>query len=200
MPASVAGPSALAGLGALPVGGLLLGGLVAALVAEDVRVAADHLVGDGAHDVVPGEGAGLLGHAGVVDDLEQQVAELVAELAHVAAGDRLGDLVGLLDGVGRDRGEVLLDVPRAAARRVAQPRHDRDEARDAAVRVVEESFGRRGGAVVGHRRTLARAWHGAKGEGYQSRASAPATRSSRWRSDASRSAAARPRRPSYGSG
>ena len=64
-----------------------------------------------------GEGAGLLGHAGVVDDLEEEVAELVAERGHVAAGDGVGDLVGLLDGVGRDRGEILLDVPGAAAPR-----------------------------------------------------------------------------------
>ncbi len=47
------------------------------------------------------------------DDLEQEIAELVLEIVHVAARDRLGDLVGLFDGVGRDRGEVLLDIPGA---------------------------------------------------------------------------------------
>ena len=114
-PASVPALAALAGLGPLPVGGLLVGGLVPAVVAEDVRVAADHLVGDGAHHVVPGEGAGLLGHARVIDHLEEEVAELVAELGHVAARDGLGHLVGLLDGVGRDAVEVLLDVPGTAA-------------------------------------------------------------------------------------
>ena len=44
----------------------------------DVRVAADHLVGDGAGDVGEGEAALLLGHAGMEDDLEQQVARLQA--------------------------------------------------------------------------------------------------------------------------
>ena len=40
----------------------------------------------------------------------------------VLALDRVGDLVGLLDRVGRDRGEGLLDVPGAAALGIAQPR------------------------------------------------------------------------------
>ena len=66
-------------------------------------------------DVGEGESAGLLGHAGVVDDLEQQVAELVPERRHVARGDGVGDLVGLLDRVGGDRVEVLLEVPGTAA-------------------------------------------------------------------------------------
>ena len=57
----------------------------------------------------------LVGHLGVVDDLEQQVAELALEPVPVLARDRVGDLVGLLDRVGGDRGEGLLDVPRAAA-------------------------------------------------------------------------------------
>ena len=50
--------------------------------------------------------------------------------AEVAALDGVGDLVGLLDRVGRDGGEGLLQVPRAAAVRRAQPRHDLDQAED----------------------------------------------------------------------
>src|SRR5690606_41641400 len=42
----------------------------------------------------------------------------------VVARDRVGDLVGLLERVRRDAREVLLAVPRAAVRRIPQPRHD----------------------------------------------------------------------------
>ena len=55
-------------------------------------------------------------------DLEQQVAEFVAQPRRLAALDRVGDLVGLLDRVRRDAGEILREVPRAAALRVAQAR------------------------------------------------------------------------------
>src|SRR3546814_3527200 len=41
-------------------------------------------------------------------------------------------LVGLFDGVGRDGGEALLEIPRAAARGVAQPRHDGEQAGEGA--------------------------------------------------------------------
>ena len=59
----------------------------------------------------------FLRHAGVEHDLEQQVAEFVLEVAEVAAGDGVGDLVGFLERVGRDGREVLLQVPRAAGLR-----------------------------------------------------------------------------------
>ena len=73
-------------------------------------------------DVGEGERAALLGHARVIDDLQQQIAELVLQVGEVAARDRVGDLVGLLDGVGRDRREGLLEVPGAAAAgRAARP-------------------------------------------------------------------------------
>ena len=38
----------------------------------------------------------------MIDDLEQEVAELVLEIAHVVPLDGVGDLVGLLDRVGSD--------------------------------------------------------------------------------------------------
>ena len=98
-------------------------GVARFLVAEHVRVAADHLRRDRLDDVAEGERAGLLGHARVIDDLQQEIAELVLEVGEIAARDRVGDLVGLLDRVGRDRRERLLEVPRAAGagRRAARP-------------------------------------------------------------------------------
>ena len=73
------------------------------------------------------EGAWLLRHAGVKDDLQQEVAELVAQVVEIAARDGVGDLVGFLDRVGRDGREILLEVPRAAGSGRAQRRHDLDQ-------------------------------------------------------------------------
>ena len=57
------------------------------------------------------EQAGFLGHARVKHDLEQQIAEFVLEIGHVAALDRVGDLIGFLDRVRRDRRESLRAYP-----------------------------------------------------------------------------------------
>ena len=48
-------------------------------------------------------------------DLEEEVAELVEQLLVVAGERRVGDLVGLLDGVRHDRARGLLAVPRTLA-------------------------------------------------------------------------------------
>ncbi len=98
------------------------------LVAEDVRVAADHLGGDRLDDVGEGERAVLLGELRVIDDLEEEVAQLVAKIAHVVPRDRVGDLVGFLDRVRRDGREVLFQIPRAAGHGRPQRRHDFDQA------------------------------------------------------------------------
>ena len=79
-----------------------------------MRMPPDQLLGDRLHHVAEIERALLLGHAGVEHDLQQQVAQFVAQVVEIAALDRVGDLVGFLDRVGRDGREVLLQVPRAA--------------------------------------------------------------------------------------
>ncbi len=103
-----------------------------AFVAEHVRMTADQLLGDRLHHVAERERALLLGHAGVEHDLQQQVAQFVLQVVEVAAADRVGHLVGFLDGVGRDGREILLEVPRAAAAGRAQRRHDLDQPGDVA--------------------------------------------------------------------
>ncbi len=90
-------------------------------------VTPDHLVGDGARYRIEIEVAGLARHLGVVDDLKQQVAQLVLQGRHVALLDRVGDLVGLLDRMGRYRMEGLLQIPWAAAIGIAKPGHDLKE-------------------------------------------------------------------------
>ena len=115
--------------------------------AENVGMAAFHLVGDGPGDVGEVERAGLFRHPGVEHGLEQQVAQFVLQVGHVVAADRVGDLVGFLDGVGRDAGEILLQIPRAAAVRIAQRRHDGEQAPD--LRQGFGRFGRIGGRFGG---------------------------------------------------
>jgi hypothetical protein len=88
-------------------------------VAEDVGMAAHELLGESLNDVAEIEFALLLRHAGVEYDLQQQVAELVAQVVKVAARNSVGDLIRLLDGVGGDGCEVLRQVPRATAARRA---------------------------------------------------------------------------------
>ena len=105
-----------------------------ARVTEDVRMASDELLGQGLHDVTEVEGALLLRHAGVEHDLEQEVAQFVTQVVEVAAHDGVDNLVGLLDGVGGDGREALLEVPRTAGSGRAQRRHDVDEPGDVAGR------------------------------------------------------------------
>ena len=83
----------------------------------------DHLRGDGINHVAEAEASVFLSHAGVIDDLQQEIAELVLEPVEIVPCDRVGDLVSFLDGVWRDRREALLAIPRATRVRVAQPRH-----------------------------------------------------------------------------
>ena len=97
-----------------------------------MRMAAHQLFGDGLDHAAEIERALLLRHAGVEHDLEQEVAQLLAQIGEVAAGDGVGHLVGLFERVGRDGREVLLQVPGAAGAGRAQRRHDLQEPGDVA--------------------------------------------------------------------
>ena len=90
------------------------------------------LLGDRLDHVAEIERALLLRHAGVEHDLEQEVAQFVAQVGEVAAGDGVGHLVGFFERVGRDGREILLQVPRAAGAGRAQRRHDLDQPGDVA--------------------------------------------------------------------
>jgi hypothetical protein len=100
--------------------------------AEDMRVPTQELSRDALDDVAEVERARFLGHAGVEHDLQQEVTELVPEIEKIAARDRIGDLASLLDRIGRDGREILLEIPRTAAAGRAQRGHDLDQALDLA--------------------------------------------------------------------
>ena len=81
------------------------------LASENMRMPGDHFGGDRLHDVAEIEQPAFLGHAGVEDDLEQQVAQLVLQVGPVLVLDGAGDFIGFLDRVRRDGGEGLLACP-----------------------------------------------------------------------------------------
>ncbi len=103
-------------------------------VGENMRMPPDHLARDRLDHVAECERALFFRHPGVKHHLQQEVAEFVAEIVEVAARDRIGDLIGLLDGVGRDARKVLFEVPRAAGAGRSQRRHDVEQAFDVAGR------------------------------------------------------------------
>jgi hypothetical protein len=99
-----------------------------ARVAEHVRVSTLELVGDRGGHGFEVEQPALLGDAGLKDDLEQHVAEFVADGVDVGARDGVRELVRFLDRVRRDRGPVLLPVPGTTEPGVTQSLHDAQQA------------------------------------------------------------------------
>jgi len=89
-------------------------GTLALEVAKHVRMRRISFSVIGLHHVGEFEGALFLRHPGVEHDLEQEVAELVAQIVEIAAGDGVGHFVGLFQRIGRNGREILLQIPRAA--------------------------------------------------------------------------------------
>ena len=92
-------------------------------VAEDVRVAPDHLVDDGGDDVPEPEASGLFAHSCVEDDLEEQISQLVDQRGVVSPRNRVRHFVRFLDGVRNNGVEGLFQVPGATPFRVPQSGH-----------------------------------------------------------------------------
>ena len=100
-------------------------------VAEDVGVAVHQLVVDAARHVGQVEPPLLVGQAGVEDDLEQEVAQLLLQVAQAAStrrpserGQRVEDLVALLERCGMSE---LWVCARSHGQRRAQRVHERDQ-------------------------------------------------------------------------
>ena len=77
-------------------------------------MAPDELRRDRLDHVAEGERALLLGHPGMEDHLEQQIAEFVPQIGQIAALDGVHDLIGFLERVGRDRRESPARDPRGS--------------------------------------------------------------------------------------
>jgi hypothetical protein len=63
-------------------------------------------------------------------DLEEEVAQFVAEVREIAPVDGVGHLIRFFERVGCNGREILLQVPRAARAGCPQRRHDLDEPGD----------------------------------------------------------------------
>jgi hypothetical protein len=63
-------------------------------VGKNVRVSADEFLGNREHHVAEIEGALFFRNAGMEHDLKQKVAKLILEIGDVAAGNRVGNLIG----------------------------------------------------------------------------------------------------------
>src|SRR3954454_7446489 len=87
-------------------------------------MAPDKLFAQRLHYIGKVEGALLLGHTGMKNDLKEEVAKLLAQICEIAARDGVGDLVGLLNRIGRDGREILVEVPRTARPGSTEGRHD----------------------------------------------------------------------------
>ena len=97
-------------------------------VGKDMRMPPDHLAGDRLNHIAKCKRILLFRHAGVVNDLEQEIAEFFAEIVEIATRDGVDDLIGLLDGVGCDRRKILFEVPRTTGDGRPQHRHDFEQA------------------------------------------------------------------------
>ncbi len=103
-------------------------------VAEHVRVTPDQLLDDPLGDVVDVPCTVVGRELRVERDLEQDVAELLAQPLTVVGVDRVEDLVRLLQQVAGEGGVGLLPVPRAPVRR-PEPRHHAHEIQQAGPRL-----------------------------------------------------------------
>ena len=88
---------------------------------------AEHFLGDRIDHIGKLKGALLLGHAGVIDHLQQQVAELILQSGHVLPFNGINNLVGLFDGIGGNGRKGLREVPGTTRVWGAQGRHNGEQ-------------------------------------------------------------------------
>ena len=142
------------GFDGFPVPRLLVDGFVPVFVAKHMRMPRDHLVGHSAHDVLKVKMPRLLRHLRMEHGLKQQIAQFTFELLPGAPVDGVGNFIGFLDRVGGDRGEILLNIPRAPCLRITQTAHDFKQPFDTGICVVDQrSFEHCSGPRIGVRCT-----------------------------------------------
>ena len=93
---------------------------------EHVRVAVYQLLADVVCHIVYREAPHLVLYARMEHHLQQYVTQLLPQMHRIIPVDRLHDLVSLLNQIVADAVMILLDVPRATARR-AQQLHDQHQ-------------------------------------------------------------------------
>ena len=94
-----------------------------------MRVSPDQLLADAARDVAHVERAFLVRELCMDGDLEQEIAELVAQTVEIAGVERLERLIGLLEQMRPQARVRLFLIPRAPVLR-PQPLRDARHRRD----------------------------------------------------------------------
>lgn len=130
----------LCGLDRFPIGGLLYSGFVTRPLAKHMRVAGNHFVANRAHNGIETKVPRFFAHRGVIDGLQQQIAQLPLKVWPILAGNGVGNFVSLFNRVGRNAVEILFDIPRAPRFGIAQASHDFQQARDTRITVVDQVF------------------------------------------------------------
>ena len=102
----------------------LVGRHASGFLTEHMGMSPCHLRRDGVHNITERERTFFLCHACMKHHLQQQIAEFLLQVLEIAPCDCLRNLIGLLDGVGGDGREGLLQIPRASSFGRAQRRHD----------------------------------------------------------------------------
>ena len=99
----------------------------AGLSAENMGMAANQFVADGAGDGVHIEAALFAADLGMENYLQQQIPQFLLEVAVVAMANGIGHFMGLLEHVGHQRGVGLLQIPGTALIRIPQTGHHLDQ-------------------------------------------------------------------------
>lgn len=103
-----------------------LGGILGLFFAEDMRMAADHFFVDFADDGGDIEATFLMCDLGMKKNLEEEITELLGELAVIGAVESVEDFVGLFDQVGTEGRVGLFAIPGTATGR-SQTGHQGDQ-------------------------------------------------------------------------
>jgi hypothetical protein len=115
---------------------------------KDVRVPAQELGREPVDDLGEIEPTRLAGELRMEHDLQQEIAQLLAQPGPVLPLDRIDHLVSLLHRIGRQARKVLTHIPRTAAFGIAQARHDGEQVVET-VGHGRSSAGRRFNPAVG---------------------------------------------------
>ena len=87
-------------------------------------VARQHLVRNSTRHIVKPEQPRLFRHLGVKHHLQQQIAQLGGQFFPSLPFDRISHFMRLFNRIGRDGGEGLFNIPRAARGLIAQAPHN----------------------------------------------------------------------------
>lgn len=112
----------------LPIFCLLLHRFIARLIAKHMRMSRNHFIANPIGDGCKCEMAQFFANCGLINGLQQQVAQFALQIRNIPSINGIGHLVGLLNRVGRDGFKGLFNVPGATGFGVSQAAHNVQQA------------------------------------------------------------------------